>query len=172
MAVETVSRTDDIEAGCDPCFECRWGRIQRGCWVALSLLLVGGVAGLFGNGPLSKATAEPPGGEMRVRYDRLARRETPAILELHLDKRAIASGQVRIRLNRDLVERLRLKDIVPDPLSTEPLSDGARFTFRTDPTHDSATIVFIEDPSRPGIIDGEVAVEGAEPVRFRQFVYP
>jgi hypothetical protein len=172
IAVETVNRTDDIEAGCDLSFERHWWRIQRVCWVVMSVLLVGAVAGVFGNGPLSKTTVHPPGGQVDVHYARLARRETPALLELRLDKRAVASGQVRIRLNRELVHRLRIKDIIPAPLVTEPLADGARFTFRTDPTSDSAAVVFVQDPTTPGIVEGEVTVEGADPVRFRQFVYP
>ncbi len=170
--MESVNRIDDLESGGDLPFERRWWRIQRTCWGILILLLLGGVAGLFGNGPLSTATANTPGGELQVRYERLARRETPAILELHLQRQAVASGQVRIRLNRELVSRLRIKNIVPAPMATEPLADGARFVFRTDPTLDSATVIFIEDPSTPGIIEGEAAVEGAEPVHFRQFVYP
>jgi hypothetical protein len=170
--VETVSRTDDIEAGCNLSFERRWWRIQRICWLVMSVLLVGAVAGVFGNGPLSRATAHPAGGRVEVHYARLARRETPALLELRLDKQAIASGQVRIRLNRELVHRLRIKDIIPAPVSTEPLADGARFTFPTDPTSDPAVVVFVQDTSTPGIVEGEVTVEGADPVRFRQFVYP
>lgn len=171
--MEPVSRIEDIEAGCDPAFERGWWRVQRICWVVFSILLLAGVAGLFGNGPLSRATAEPPGAELHVRYERLARRETPTILELHLDRPALASGQVRIRLNRELVQRLRIKDIIPAPLSTQPLAGGARFTFSTDPTLDSATIVFIQDPTVPGIVDGEVAIEGADQsVQVRQFVYP
>jgi hypothetical protein len=170
--VESVSRIDDLELGCDLPFEHRWWRVQRICWGVMILLLLGGVAGVFGNGPLSEVTANSPDGALQVRYERLARRETPAILELHLKKPVLARGQVRIRLNHTLVSRLRIKTIVPAPLKTEPLADGARFTFRTDPTVDSATVLFVEDPSRPGLIEGEVAVEGAEAVRFRQFVYP
>jgi hypothetical protein len=170
--VETVSRTDDIETGCDLPFENRWWRLQRICWIILVLLLLGGVAGVFGHGPLSKATIHPPGSELEICYDRLARRETPSLLQLRLEKAALASGQVRIRLNRALVDRMQLKQIVPQPLAAEPLADGVRFIFRTDPSRDSAFIVFIVDPTTPGLIESEVAIEGAAPVRFRQFVYP
>jgi hypothetical protein len=171
-AVETVSRTEDIEAGCDPAFEQRWWRIQRTVWVILVLLLLAGLAGVFGHGPLSEATVHPPGSQLQVHYDRLARRETPSSLRLQLDKNALASGRVCIHLNRALLDRMLLKQIVPAPLASEPLTDGASFIFRTDPTRDTATIVFIENPTMPGFVDGEVTVEGAEPVRFRQFVFP
>jgi hypothetical protein len=93
-------------------------------------------------------------------------------VEVRFDKQATAAGNVRVRLNRELVHRLRIKEIIPAPLATEPLADGARFTFATDPTSDSAAVVFVQDPSTPGIVEGEVAVDGADPVRFRQFVYP
>jgi hypothetical protein len=170
--VETVSRTEDIEAGCDLPFEHCWWRIQSISWVILTLLLIGGVAGVFGHGPLSKTMVHPPGSQLQVGYDRLARRETPSLLELRLDKAALASGQVCIRLNRALVNQMQLKQIIPAPQAAEPLSDGARFVFQTDPTRDSAVIFFTENPTKPGIIEAEVAVEGAEPVRFRQFIYP
>ncbi|MGH7169787.1 MAG: hypothetical protein ACRELF_14600 [Gemmataceae bacterium] len=170
--MESAARTDDFDAGCDLAFEQRWWRIQRIGWVILILLMIGGVAGVFGHGPLSKATVHPPGSQVQVRYDRLARRETPSSLELRLDKAALVSGQVRIRLNHALVNEMQLQQIVPTPTSAEPLADGARFLFQIDPTRDSAFIVFTESPTTPGILKGEVTVEGAEPVRFRQFIYP
>jgi hypothetical protein len=40
IAVETVNRTDDIEAGCDLCFEQRWWRIERVCWVVMSTIVL------------------------------------------------------------------------------------------------------------------------------------
>lgn len=170
--METVYRTEDIEAGCDLPFERRWWRLQRISWVILSLLLLAGVAGLFGHGPLSRATVHPLGSALEVRYDRLARRETPSLLELRVETSALVSGRVRIRLNRELVDRMQLKQIVPTPLSSEPLADGARFIFQTDPSRDAAFIVFSENPTTPGLVDAEVTIEGEQPVRFRQFVYP
>lgn len=170
--METVNRTDDIELGCDLTFERRWWRIQRIGWVILTLLILAGVLGIFGHGPLSEATVNPSGSKLQVHYDRLARRETPTLLQLRLDKSAIASGEVRIRLNRPLLDCMQLQTIIPAPLMTQPLADGARFVFRTDPTRDWAIIVFVENPTTPGFVDSEVTVEGATPVRFRQFVYP
>jgi len=170
--MESAACTGDFETGCDLPFEHRWWRIQRGCWFILTVLLIGGVAGLFGHGPLSKATVHPPGSQLQVRYDRLARRETPCVLELRLDKAALTSGRVSIRLNRALVDQMQLKQIVPAPQATQPLADGARFLFQLDATRDSAFILFTENPSSPGIVEAEVAIDGAEPVRFRQFVYP
>lgn len=170
--MEPLSRTEDIETGCDPKFERHWWRIQRIVWVILVLMLLAGVVGFFGHGPLSEATIHPPGSQLQVHYDRLARRETPSLLKVRLEKEALADGTVRIHLNRALLDRMQLKDIVPAPLATEPLADGARFIFQTDPTRDSAVVLFTENPTKPGFVEAEVTVEGAEPVRFRQFVYP
>jgi hypothetical protein len=170
--MDTVTRTDDIELGCDLTFERRWWRVQRIVWVILTLLILGGVVGIFGHGPLSEAMANPSGSGMQIYYDRLARRETPTQLQLRLEKAVIASGEVHIRLNRALLDCIQLKQIIPEPLATQPLADGARFIFRTDPTHDSALIVFLSSPTKPGFVESEVTVEGGEPVRFHQFVYP
>lgn len=171
-ALDTVSRTEEIEVGCDLDFERRWWRIQRIGWLVFVLLLIAGVLGFFGHGPLSKATVNPPGSALLVDYDRLARRETPCMLELHLEKAALASGEVRIHLNHALVDQTQIKQIVPAPLAAEPLADGVRYLFRIDPTCDSACIRFSENPTTPGYVDAEVTVEGARPVRFRQFIYP
>ena len=170
--MQPLNRTEDIEAGCDPQFERHWWRIQRIIWSILVLVLLAGVVGLFGHGPLSEATVHPPGSQVQVHYDRLARRETPSLLKLTLEKAVVASGEVRIHLNRALLDQMELKQIVPPPLSTEPLSDGARFIFQTDPTRDSAILCFIENPTVPGFVDGVITIEGAEPVHIRQFVYP
>lgn len=170
--MESEDRTDDLESGCDLPFEHYWWRIQRIVWGILVLLLIGGLAGIFGHGPLSEKTVHPAGSQLRVRYNWLARRETPVFLQSRLDKAALIPGQVRIRLNRALVDQMQLQQIVPTPLAAEPLADGARFTFRTDPTSDSAILVFTENPSTPGFVEAEVAIEGAKPVRFRQFIYP
>jgi hypothetical protein len=171
-AVDTVSRTEDIEVGCDLAFERRWWRIQRIGWFILVLLLIGGVVGLFGHGPLSKATLNVPGSDLRICYQRLARRETPTALELRLGKTALASGQLRLRLNQTLVEKMQLKQIVPAPLKAEPLADGVRFIFQTDPSRDSALVYFAENPTTPGFVDAEIAIDDEAPVHFRQFIYP
>lgn len=170
--MESDKHTDDIDPCFDMPFERRWWSIQRIVWIFLVLVLLGGLAGVFGHGPLSRTSAQAPESHLRVGYDWVARRETPALLHLHLDKAALASGQVRIRLNHALVDQLQLKQIVPTPLAAEPLADGVRFVFRTDPSEDSATLIFTENPTAPGIVEAEVAVEGAKPARFRQFIYP
>jgi hypothetical protein len=170
--VSTVSRTDDIEVGCDPSFECRWWTIQRIGWGVMTLLLACGLAGVFGSGPLSKETIAPAGSHLQVRYERLARRETPTRLELLIQKPALLSGRVTVWLNRELLDNMQLQRIIPTPLMTEPLADGARFTFVVDPSMDATKVVFSQQPTTTGLYEGELAVEGAKPVRFRQFVYP
>jgi hypothetical protein len=170
--MEARTCTDDLDTSFDLPFERRWWRIQRVIWGILVLVLLGGVTGVFGHGPLSKTIVQSPGSHLRVDYDWLARRETPALLRLHLDKAAVQSGQVRIWLNHALIDQVQLKQIVPEPIEAEPTTDGARFTFRIDPTADSATLIFTESPTSAGFVEAEIAVEGAEPVRFRQLVYP
>lgn len=169
---DTISRTEDIEVGCDLDFERRWWRVQRIVWAIAVPMLIGGLLGLFGHGLFSNATVRSPGSEVEICYQRLARRETPCVLELRLGKAALASGQVHIRLDRALVERMQLKQIVPLPLSAEPLSDGVRLVFRTDPAWDSASIYFTENPTTLGFVDAEVVIEEAHQVHFRQFIFP
>ncbi len=55
-----LERQAEIDVGYDFLFERRWGRFERGMWLFFVLLMVAGVTGLLGRGPLNhvKKTAE------------------------------------------------------------------------------------------------------------------
>ena len=65
MATNTESalaRQAEIDIGYDYDFEYKWGRFERGVWLAFGLLILAGLLGLFGKGPLNKVKRTLPDG--------------------------------------------------------------------------------------------------------------
>src|SRR4051794_29562988 len=116
--MSVVNREGDLELGSDMRFERRWWKAERVLWGFLGLFLACGAAGLFGRGWLSKATTAPPGAGLEVRYERVTRSQTPALLEIRLGAAAIQSGRVRLHANADLLRRLGVQQTVPRPLAS------------------------------------------------------
>lgn len=59
-------------------------RFARLGWVTLTVLVVAGLAGLLGPGPLSWATAYSPGALIAVEYQRVRHREADGSLTLRI----------------------------------------------------------------------------------------
>ena len=66
-----------LELHQDPRFTRRIAAIQRAGWVVMGLVIAAALLGLFGAGPLSRATAEAADGTLRLEYDRFGRLSAP-----------------------------------------------------------------------------------------------
>src|SRR5947209_3552085 len=70
MAVDQKPRLDkphfppvqNIEVGYDSDFLQRWMRFEKVAWVVMTVALAAGLAGVFGRGPLAKATVKAGDG--------------------------------------------------------------------------------------------------------------
>src|SRR3954447_24834911 len=117
---DQMSRTSNIEIGFDSAFLDKWLKFEKLAYIVIAVLLLAGLAGVLGRGPLSKSTAKSDQGDLKVRYEKIAHNKTPAVIELMLPAEVPASGQVRLRLEGDLVRRGRFQRIVPQPIRSEP----------------------------------------------------
>ena len=59
--MSSMQRVGDLEIEQDHDFQRRSWRLQRAGWIVLSLVLLAGLLGLFGSGPLAHATVGAPG---------------------------------------------------------------------------------------------------------------
>jgi hypothetical protein len=149
--------------------------VQRVGWGILAVLVIGGLVGLLGRGPLSKTTRLVPASALEVKYERLARFRTPTTLEVRvIDRQPAASGRLRLKLIGPLTETVPLQRVVPIPIAAEPLDDGAIFTFAADsgPRPGSMRVAFVQEPGAVGLQRGEISVDGRPAVPFAQFVLP
>ena len=77
-------------------------RIERVGWVLMAGLLLAGLLGLLGDGPLSRATAGSAGA-LSVEYDRLQRAAAPYEYRFEVDPSLAREGQLRLRFDDALL---------------------------------------------------------------------
>lgn len=161
-----------LEAAAAAGFERRWSRFARIVYAVETLVLVAAAAGLFGRGPLSRATAGTRGGPFWVEYERRARFRTPTMLTIHLGATAAQGAEASVRLTDPIRGRLPVSRVMPQPAVEALVPNGRLYTFRIASPGDSASIEFELQPDRVGRSRITAGVDGVAPVSVTQFVYP
>jgi hypothetical protein len=161
-----------IQVGFNENFEDTWWRIQRSGRVVMMLFVLAGIGGVFGRGLYSKTTTSQVGALLQVRYEWAARYQTPSIIEIIVNKKAIRNGMIRLRINGDILDKLHVQQISPQPWLTELLPADNVLIFKTNPTQDSAKIRLAIQPSRIGKLHASIGLDGLPAVEFDQFIWP
>jgi hypothetical protein len=156
----------------DPAFQARSWRVQRVGWGVFVVLIIGGLCGLFGSGPLSRATAGSAGDGFEVEYDRFARAHAAATFVIHVNRRLARNDELGILLAGDVIDAIELESSTPPADGTRVTPDGAVLRFKTDRQAGTLTIVLYAKPRRPGALTSRIRVEGGPAHDIRQFVYP
>ncbi|MCC6421786.1 MAG: hypothetical protein IT429_26510 [Gemmataceae bacterium] len=157
-----------LEIDEDMVFQRRAWRLQRVAWALGGLVLIAGLLGLLGNGPLAGATARS--GEFEARYDRFLRLEAPSTLQFDMPAPE-GEGEVRLRLSGGWVEKSQVTGVTPEPASAAGGEQSLVYTFTAEEGQQSVAIQIHFEPSRFGRVKG-VAETGGERVTFTQWVYP
>lgn len=147
-------------------FQRRFGRVQRVAWWLLALVPVASVAGLFGDGLFSEATAgsAPAGGT--VTYERSGRLSADTELELEF---ARPSRTTDVAISRAFLDRYATSEIRPEPLRVRTLADAVVFTFAASA---GGRATFLLQPDAIGSSSGTVTFGDGSPVRVKQLVFP
>ncbi len=167
-----LPRVGDMEIAEDPGFQKREWTAMRIGWVFMGLLVLAALAGLFGPGPLSKATAGTEGGPLWVEYDRFERYGTPGALHVHIGPSSVTNGEARVHLDRKYLEGMQIETMSPEPERTEVSPDGATYVFRVSDASRPAEVLFHIRPGQSGRIPGTVRLAEGPSVQFNQMVYP
>jgi hypothetical protein len=151
----------------------RQWRFERIGWAVMATLLLGGLLGAFGDGPLSRAQAGRP-DTLSVDYDRLQRAKAPTEYRFQANPGLVRDGQLRLRFDAALLEQVELQSIIPDPESVRSGPGYTEFVLAMDPSpgRQSADVVFRFQPVRFGHVRGRVTAAGAEPLVIDQYIYP
>ena len=167
-----VPRVGDLEIDQDLDFQRREWAAQRIGWGAMLLVVLGALAGVFGRGPLAKAAAGDEGGPLRLEYERITRKRSPAALKVRLAPNLATDSTVRVWLDRNYVEGIELERVVPEPEHVETAGDRVVFVFRVADPAQPAEIIFHIQPERPWIQSGRIGLASGPPLAFSQFVFP
>lgn len=142
-------------------------RIQRVGWILIALFVVAAAAGVFGNGPLSHASADSPQG--RIEYERFVRYGSPSEIVITPTSGA-ARGIRRIDISSDYLEAFRIASITPEPANVQIV--GERLVYEFTSVGAGASISFHVDPQRLWRHRAVVRIDGGAPLEVRQLTYP
>ena len=147
---DTVPKVNhEIAVGEDVQFQRRWWKFERAIWVLFSLIVVLDLVGVFGRGPVAKASKVTADGSMTVLYERIERTGTPSILTIKFNNLAIRNHQIQLWASESLITQLGNKEIAPQPQASVVGEDGILYSFPS--TIQPATAVFSLRPSAPGL---------------------
>lgn len=164
----TTAKLGDLEPSRDLAFQRKVWRVERAAWVGLALVLLAALAGLFGEGPLSDAVAEAPGGRLRLEYDRFARRGAETELRLRI---AASDREPRLTLDHGYLDAVEVRAIEPEPAGAATGREGREYRFEL--LGDGPGVVILRvRPRRAGTIAGRFGLVDGPSLRFRQWVHP
>ena len=160
-----LRRVGAIDISEDMRHERREWVVQRVGWAAMAGFLVAAALGLFGSGPLARATAAE--AALRVEYSLFARLDAPDEIEVE----ASSSGpELRISIDRDFLTHNELERITPEPDAIE--LDGERVVHVYRAYAGRHRVVFELRAHRLGTQRATIAADDGPPVHLQQFVYP
>jgi hypothetical protein len=167
-----VTRVGDLELGQDLAYQRREWAFERAGWLVLAAIVLLGLLGLLGRGPLSTASGTDPRGALRLEYNRFLHYRDPDTLKVRLAKGASAGGEVHLWLAADYLARIEITRVSPEAERVEVGEDWHVYVFPVADRGLPAEITFHIEAEGMGKLPGRVGLGGGEPLEFWQFVYP
>jgi hypothetical protein len=168
--MSNFTRVGDLQVDQDPTFQRREWRVQKVGQVLMAILVAAGLGGLFGDGPLSRATVTDAAG-LDVAYGRFERVEAPTDLRIHVHPRAVRGGRAEVWLDREYLRDTMILSVDPAPAAAAVAHDRLVYAFDVADPAQAVDVVIHLKLQRAGLRRARVGVAGGS-VSFRQVVYP
>lgn len=167
-----TTRVGDLEIDHDLRFQKREWAFERVAWVAMALLVLAGLLGLLGRGPMSNQTAASPDGTVTVEYERFLNHRASTTITVRVSGDVTVGRTFRLAINQDFLQGIQIIQITPTPDSTEAGEGRHLFVFNAaDPGRATVVVIHLE-PEGPTTLHGRISVPGGPPAAFAQVVYP
>lgn len=167
----------EIEMDPTPALERRWAWVERVCVLLMLVLLSLAILTVLGRGPLATASIRQPSAGVEISYERVARLQSPQVLELRLSEGALPDGATpSVQLSRQFLEHFSIEHVTPMPVTQRPLSNGGvEFGFEADEAGGTRRLDSIRialKPDRIGRMKGRITIGNHRRVKLKQFVLP
>jgi hypothetical protein len=140
---------------------------ERATWVAIAVVVLLALSGLFAHGPLSKRTVKD--GALSLTYERFQR--ATAVASLAATISAPTADKVNLRLDPSFSDNFQIADIEPRPSSSTAGPRGLELVFRA-PTEGDLAVVIWATPRSFGLFDLNATADPQGQVAFSILVYP
>ncbi|HVL88329.1 MAG TPA: hypothetical protein VM681_10070 [Candidatus Thermoplasmatota archaeon] len=143
----------------DDAFQRREWRAQRVGWAAMALVLALAAAGLFGTGPLSKASVEGQANGIvaSLEHPRLTRHGVPEQVSIVVSSPS-SEAPLRLRFEGEWIRSAKVESIAPPPAGGSVAAGGATYEWDVG-SGGPWRVQFSVRAERPGHAAGAVAVE-------------
>lgn len=169
---DSVHAHETLQIDQDERFQRRKWRIQRLSWIAMLLLLAAALAGVFGDGPLSRVSAGDT-ATLHAEYQRFVRHHAPALLRLRIGGRALgADGELRLAVSRQYLQAFEIGRITPEPQRVAGSADELVFVFALAPGVRALEVTFELQPAQLGSHSGSVRAGDRASLHLKSFTYP
>ena len=167
---EIVQRHGDLEIEENMKAQRRLWKIQRVVRAIALVILALGLAGAFGGGPLSHASASQGGSSLQ--YERIAYQHTPQTYHLSVGRESAPSGKVRLWFDRETLKKMKLDQVVPEPTGTALAADRLILEFKAEGEQGPFEILFEFDANEAGVNTARIGIESGPTFEFKQLVLP
>ena len=150
-------------------FESGWNRLQTGVEVMVGLIVLAGLAGLLGNGPLSPRVETFGSMPLQMTYQRVLRRTAPSQIEIRTTA-PLPDDQLEVELPNALATDMDVVATSPRSAAMRAERDGIVYTFALGVSR-QGTITFTVKPRSAGLVRS-VVKSGAAEAMLRQVVLP
>ncbi|HJR77515.1 MAG TPA: hypothetical protein VJ805_11095 [Nitrospiraceae bacterium] len=166
-----IVRIGDLEINQDLRVQEQMWKIQRIGWAAMALIVLLGVAGLFGHGPASRASAGNKDDPLWIEYERFGRHQGSSELRFHV-RAADPSKPISIWIGPDYAAHVDIRQIMPPPVRTTLADQGFTFEVAAADPQEPGVVTLLLEFRGIGRLNGEIRSPGAEPVHIWQLIYP
>lgn len=161
-----------FEIGYNPEFERRWWKMEITLWVIITVMIGVGLSGLLGEGPLGKKELGTNDSAVTMRYERIARLQTPSTVTVRIAPQAFRNSSAYVWLNRAFINDLGVRRISPEPLRSIPDANGIGYEFATQDHQSPVVIIFSLQPARVGIFHDELRTDPQHDLFARSIILP
>jgi hypothetical protein len=167
---EAKEKPAELDIDQDMTFQRRQWVVQRIGWLIFGLIVLGGLVGVLGAGPLSNVKASGADGA-QVEYERFTHRATPMTLTIDPGASVSADGTVEIALPYEFISNLEIHRIVPEPDSEILSGDEIIYSFNVG-EGGLSPITFHVEAEDAGSFQAHIRINDGDPITFNQMVYP
>jgi hypothetical protein len=146
-------------------------KVEHWGWAAFALVLLASLIGLFGDGPLARATAGRPNSMLWVEYDRFVRCHAPATLKVHL-RPSGNNSLPALWVARNFLERVEVEHISPEPERIKAAGESLIYIFDVMRTNEKTLVTFQLKPTDCGNASVSLGLVDGPQLQFTQFIYP
>jgi hypothetical protein len=166
---EAEEKPAELDIDQDMLFQRKQWVVQRIAWLIFALIVLAGLSGLLGTGPLANARAGD--ADVQIEYESILHRASPTELMIHPGDQITADGNIEVALTQAFLKNLEIHRIIPEPDSEELSGDEIIYSFKVGEGGPS-TITFQFEPLDAGSFQGHIRINNGDPISINQLVYP